>query len=157
VEAMPWEMSSRVADRFRVGRVFLAGDAAHTMPPTGGLGGQTAIQDGYDLAWKLALVIGGHAGPGLLASYEAERKPIAELTVAAQTAAYAARMRPDRADLTASKETDYLGVAFGYRYRSQVIISEQPDDGAPTIDPLHPTGAPGTRAPHVALARAGIT
>src|SRR5262249_4992092 len=88
---------------------------------------------------------------------EAERKPIAELTVAAQTAAYAARMRPDRADLTASKETDYLGVAFGYRYRSQVIISEQPDDGAPTIDPLHPTGAPGTRAPHVALARAGIT
>jgi aklavinone 12-hydroxylase len=54
LEVSPWEMASRSAERYASGRVFLAGDAAHTMPPTGGLGGQTAMQDGYDLGWKLA-------------------------------------------------------------------------------------------------------
>src|SRR5271154_3643558 len=99
---MPWEMSSLVAERMAEGRVFLAGDAAHTMPPTGGLGGQTAIQDAADLAWKIAAVRSGQAGPALLDTYAAERHPVAELTVARQTANYFERMRPDRADPAAT-------------------------------------------------------
>jgi putative polyketide hydroxylase len=155
-EVLPWEMSSRVADPFSVGRVFLAGDAAHTMPPTGGLGGQTAIQDGYDIAWKLALVLQGDAGAALLDTYAAERQPVAELTVARQTANYAERMRPDREDLAerpaatrGPRLPDYMEVAFGYRCRSAAIAAEPPDDGAPTESPLAPSGRPGTRAPHV--------
>ena len=64
-----------MAERYRVGRVFLAGDAAHHMPPTGGFGMNTGVQDVHNLAWKLAAVLHGWAGPGLLDTYEAERLP----------------------------------------------------------------------------------
>jgi len=152
LEVMPWEMASRSADRFVQGRVFLAGDAAHTMPPTGGLGGQTAIQDGYDLAWKLAMVLHGQAGADLLATYEPERKPVCEMTVSLQTANYIERMRPDRKDLQIqAAETDYLGVAFGYRYRSEAILQDVPDDGSRVENPEKPSGRPGTRGAHVAF------
>jgi len=150
LEVLAWEMASRSADRFASGRVFLAGDAAHTMPPTGGLGGQTAMQDGYDLAWKLAMVIHGQAGAELLTTYEAERKPVCDMTVALQTANYVERMRPDRKELqTSAPITDYMSVAFGYRYRSASILQDVPDDGALVEDPARPTGRPGTRAAHV--------
>ncbi len=162
LEVLTWEMSSRVAERFAAGRVFLIGDAAHTMPPTGGLGGQTAIQDGYDIAWKLAMVLHGHAGRALLDTYSAERQPVAEITVARQTANYVERMRPDRAEL-ADRPSDseragaleYLEVAFGYRYRSAAVLTETPDDGAATESPFKPSGRPGTRAPHVPLVQKG--
>jgi putative polyketide hydroxylase len=156
LEVMPWEKSSRSADQFAQGRVFLVGDAAHTMPPTGGLGGQTAMQDGYDLAWKLAMVIHGQAGADLLATYEAERKPVCDMTVSLQTANYVARMRPDRKDLQAhAMESDYLGVAFGYRYRSDAILQDIPDDGALTENPEQPSGRPGTRGAHVVFEHRG--
>jgi len=71
-----YNMHARLADRFRVGRVFLAGDAAHIHPPTGGQGLNTSVQDSYNLGWKLAAVLGG-APHALLASYEDERRPIA--------------------------------------------------------------------------------
>jgi 2,4-dichlorophenol 6-monooxygenase len=71
-----WELEGVLADRYRVGRIFLAGDAAHRHPPTTGLGLNTAIQDAHNLAWKLAAVVGGTAGPALLDSYEPERQPI---------------------------------------------------------------------------------
>jgi 2-polyprenyl-6-methoxyphenol hydroxylase-like FAD-dependent oxidoreductase len=74
--------SARIADRFRSGRVFLVGDAAHRVTPRGGTGMNTAIHDGYDLGWKLAWVLRGWAGAGLLDSYEAERRPVAEHNVA---------------------------------------------------------------------------
>src|SRR5579885_2043787 len=61
-----WEASAIVADRYRDGRLFLAGDAAHEMPPTGGFGLNTGVQDVHNLAWKLAAVLKGEAGPGLL-------------------------------------------------------------------------------------------
>src|SRR5260370_31585191 len=96
LDVRAWEMSSFVADSFAVGRVFLARDAAHTMPPTGGLGGQTAIQDAADLAWKLALALRGEAGPGLLGTYAAERQPVAALTVARQTANFLQRVDTQR-------------------------------------------------------------
>jgi len=74
--ASAYNMHARLADRFRVGRVFLAGDAAHIHPPTGGQGLNTSVQDAYNLGWKLAAVLGG-APEALLASYEDERRPIA--------------------------------------------------------------------------------
>jgi 2-polyprenyl-6-methoxyphenol hydroxylase-like FAD-dependent oxidoreductase len=154
IDVMPWEMSSFVAERMAEGRVFLAGDAAHTMPPTGGLGGQTAIQDAADLAWKIAAVRSGRAGPALLDTYAAERHPVAELTVARQTANYFERMRPDRADPAATgDEPDWLSVAMGYRYRSEAIQVEADDDGKPTDNPLRPTGRPGARLAHVLVTR----
>ena len=156
LEVMPWEMASRCAERFTQGPVFLIGDAAHTMPPTGGLGGQTAMQDAYDLAWKLAMVIRGQAGAELLLTYETERRPVATMTVDLQTANYVERMRPDRTDLR--KEgivTDYLGVACGYRYRSAAILADSPDDGALTEDPGKPSGQPGTRGAHVTFKHKG--
>lgn len=71
-----WILEGVVADRYQVGRVFLAGDAAHRHPPTTGLGLNTAFQDAHNLAWKLASVLGGRGGPALLDSYEPERQPI---------------------------------------------------------------------------------
>ncbi|MDI3331317.1 MAG: FAD-dependent monooxygenase [Micrococcus sp.] len=72
----PWVMEGVVAEKFRVGNVFFIGDAAHRHPPTGGLGLNSAIHDGYNLAWKLALVLQGKAGDALLDTYEAERQPV---------------------------------------------------------------------------------
>jgi putative polyketide hydroxylase len=158
LDVIPWEMSSQIADRMAMGHVFLTGDAAHTMPPTGGLGGQTAIQDAGDLAWKLALVLQGHAGPALLDTYASERYPVAELTVARQTANYVERMRPDRTDLTGNgAESDCLSVAMGYRYRSAAVLDDAPDDYGMTADPLHPTGRPGTRLAHMLISHEGHT
>ncbi|WP_350247566.1 FAD-dependent monooxygenase [Rhodococcus sp. D-6] len=71
-----WTMEGIIADRFRSGRVFVAGDAAHKHPPTSGLGLNSAIHDVQNLCWKLAQVLSGHAGDGLLDTYEAERKPV---------------------------------------------------------------------------------
>jgi len=74
-----WNMSAQVAGSYRSGRVFLAGDAAHRFPPSGGLGMNTGIQDAHNLAWKLAAVIRGKAGTALLDSYECERRPVAQI------------------------------------------------------------------------------
>ncbi len=73
-----WEMSCQVAERYSAGRIFLAGDAAHRFPPTGGLGLNTGVQDAHNLAWKLAAVLDGAAPPALLDTYERERRPVAE-------------------------------------------------------------------------------
>ncbi|GAA3504609.1 hypothetical protein GCM10019016_117220 [Streptomyces prasinosporus] len=77
-----WHAAERVAERYADGRVFLAGDSAHEMSPTGAFGSNTGIQDAHNLAWKLAAVLGGWAAPGLLESYDAERRPVAEATSA---------------------------------------------------------------------------
>ena len=71
-------MSAKLASAYRRGRVFLAGDAAHSLPPTGGLGLNTGVQDAHNLAWKLALAVRGLSGPKLIDSYELERRPVAE-------------------------------------------------------------------------------
>ena len=76
-----WTFEGVVADRFRVGRAFLVGDAAHRHPPTGGLGLNTGVQDVANLCWKLAAVVRGYAGEALLDTYEAERRPVAAFNV----------------------------------------------------------------------------
>jgi 2,4-dichlorophenol 6-monooxygenase len=76
-----WAVSAKLASAYRRGRVFLAGDAAHSLPPTGGLGLNTGVQDAHNLAWKLALAIRGVSGPKLLDSYERERRPVAETNI----------------------------------------------------------------------------
>lgn len=78
----PWALAAKLASSYQRGRVFLAGDAAHTFPPTGGFGLNTGVQDAHNLAWKLAAVIRGTAGPRLLETYEQERRPVANSNLA---------------------------------------------------------------------------
>src|SRR4029079_17291820 len=79
LEIVHWRAEANCATRFCDGRVFLAGDAAHVVPPNGGFGGNMGILDARNLAWKLAAVIRGEAGSALLDTYEAERKPLSQL------------------------------------------------------------------------------
>ena len=81
LEIVHWRAEANCATRMREGRVFLAGDAAHVVPPNGGYGGNMGILDARNLAWKLAAVIHGEAGAELLDTYDAERRPLSELTV----------------------------------------------------------------------------
>lgn len=142
-----WEMAGRIATTFREGRVFLAGDAAHQLPPTrGGFGANTGIDDAWNLAWKLALVIKGIAGPALLDSYEAERRPIAWLRHQ-QTFS-----RPDYAGWVGAdfEPEPLLGNAameFGQLQRSGAVIGAGPALAA-AASPDDWQGQPGTRAPH---------
>jgi len=113
VKAVVWRsvysMSARLADRYRVGRVFLAGDAAHIHPPTGGQGLNTSVQDAYNLGWKLAAVLGG-APEGLLDSYEAERRPIAAEMLGLTTTLLKAAQ--DRGDMRRGRETHQLDLGY---------------------------------------------
>lgn len=149
--------SVRVADSFSSGRVHLIGDAVRVMPPTGGFGGNTAILDGYYLAWKLAMVVRGEAGPGLLDSHDPERRPYADILVEQQYAAFVQRMRPDLVDDTVADLLDPVSTLFfGYRHLSAAVALESTDDGAPLENPEQPTARPGSRAPHVPLRRDGV-
>ena len=98
-----WQAVADVADRYSDGRVFLAGDAVHVVPPNGGFGGNTGVQDAHNLAWKLALVLNGTAGPGLLATYDAERRPVGEFTVEQSYARYVTRVAPYLGTRTCSR------------------------------------------------------
>jgi len=89
ISVLPWKRRELVAKNYRSGRVFIAGDAAHQMSPTGGLGMNTGIGDAVDLGWKLAAVLQGWGGPQLLSSYEIERKPVAISSVTASSETYA--------------------------------------------------------------------
>lgn len=144
-----WAAAASWADRFQDRRVFLAGDAAHVMPPTGGFGGNTGVADAHDLAWKLALVTSGTAGPGLLDTYEAERLPVARLTVEQAYTRYVLRVDPSlpRDDLAAP--LDDASIELGAVYRSAAVLGPEEDDGALLDDPRRPGGRPGTRAPHL--------
>ena len=143
-----------VADRFQDGRVFLAGDAAHVVPPNGGYGGNTGVQDAHNLAWKLALTLTGAAGPGLLATYDAERRPVGELTVEQAFTRYVTRVAPYLGTENTQPLVDDFSMEIGYRYNSPAVVLE------PGSHPLHEhpresRGRPGARAPHVFLERDG--
>ncbi len=154
----PWEASAIVADRFRDGAVFLAGDAAHEMPPTGGFGLNTGVQDVHNLAWKIAAVLRGQANEALLDSYHAERQPLAETITRAALANAMSMGRTRRQSGAVMPRREFLneqGLIFGLCYESMAVIP----DGTPTVevtDPVTeyvPSARPGSRAPHVWLKR----
>jgi 2-polyprenyl-6-methoxyphenol hydroxylase-like FAD-dependent oxidoreductase len=152
VDVANWRAEATCAERLREGRVFLAGDAAHVVPPNGGFGGNTGIQDAHNLAWKLAAVIKGDAGPALLDSYEAERLPLCELTVQQAYTRYATRVVPERGTDGVQPPIPDIELEIGLVMRSAAILGEEDDDGALHLAPAALGGRPGTRAPHLVLA-----
>jgi 2-polyprenyl-6-methoxyphenol hydroxylase-like FAD-dependent oxidoreductase len=151
-----WRAVADNAATYQRGRIFLAGDAAHTMPPTGGFGGNTGVQDAHNIAWKLALVLRGLAGPALLDTYDAERRPAGFQAVEQAYNRYVLRSDPDLGTDGMHDAIPDVHVEFN-RYRSAAVVHAPcfEDDGAPHIDPRASRGLPGTRAPHVALLRDG--
>jgi 2,4-dichlorophenol 6-monooxygenase len=97
VRISPWRVEALVADRYGEGRVFLAGDAAHRHPPTGGLGLNAAVQDVHNLTWKLAAVLKGAADIGLLETYETERRPVGQAIVAQSLSSFFQHAEIDQA------------------------------------------------------------
>jgi hypothetical protein len=152
VDVANWQAEATCAERLREGRVFLAGDAAHVVPPNGGFGGNTGIQDAHNLAWKLAAVVKGEAGPALLDTYEAERLPLCELTVQQAYTRYATRVVPERGTDGVEPPVPDIELEIGLVMRSAAILREEDDDGALHLAPAAVGGRPGTRAPHVTLA-----
>jgi putative polyketide hydroxylase len=94
--SVTWSSAAQLAERFRSGPVFLAGDAAHRVTPRGGTGLNLALHDGFDLGWKLAWVLRGWATPALLDTYEAERRPVAEHAVARSADPSGSRRPPEK-------------------------------------------------------------
>jgi 2-polyprenyl-6-methoxyphenol hydroxylase-like FAD-dependent oxidoreductase len=176
LSVMRWVRRELVADRYGAGRVYIAGDAAHLMSPTGALGMNSGIQDAVDLGWKLEAVVRGWGGAELLRSYESERRPVALRNVAASTENLGRMLAPrDRkppaqvfadgpegeairreygAWFTETMRHEWFmnGFHLGYRYDDSPIVWP---DGTPA-PPLEgraytQTARPGARAPHVAL------
>jgi 2-polyprenyl-6-methoxyphenol hydroxylase-like FAD-dependent oxidoreductase len=170
-----WTMRLMLADGYQDGRVLIAGDAAHLVIPTGGLGMNTGVGDVIDLAWKLAGTLQGWGGPELLASYEAERRPIGARNVDASRQASIGRRtwrsmyRPGitdegpegeairealarSADLHQRKSNELPGIELGYRYSDSPIVVGEPGEGPdPNSFDYLPTTRPGARLPHVWL------
>lgn len=164
---LPWESAVRVADQFQCGRVFLAGDAAHQMPPWGGQGANSGIADAHNLAWKLALVLKKQASPELLTTYDVERQPIGRAS-----AEESGKRAGERGLLKTGNGLPRAGKLFGGGltqlffllswksffkllgfssfYSSRAIIPDGQRD-----KPLLPDGRPGMRAPHIWLERKG--
>jgi hypothetical protein len=153
LSVLPWQRRDHVADRYGAGRVLIAGDAAHECSPTAGLGMHTGIEEAVNLAWKLAAMVDGWGGAGLLASYESERRPVALRNVALSTATFnglrgipgfgeASALAPDawRDVLAATSPSEQVKMDYGYD-ASPVCVAD--------AEPGLPAGArPGARAPH---------
>jgi 2-polyprenyl-6-methoxyphenol hydroxylase-like FAD-dependent oxidoreductase len=146
-----WSAMAVTARSFRSGRVFLAGDSAHAMPPTGGFGGNTGVADAHNLAWKLAFVTRGQAGPGLLDTYDAERRPIAALTVEQAYTRYALRVDPTLPRDDLMPPLDDPAIELGAIYRSTAVDADDTPE-KPLDDPHARTWTVGARVPHVLLA-----
>ncbi|HEU4516765.1 MAG TPA: FAD-dependent monooxygenase [Steroidobacteraceae bacterium] len=151
VDIAHWQAEATCAERLQAGRVFLAGDAAHVVPPNGGFGGNTGVQDAHNLAWKLAAVIKGDAGTSLLDTYEAERLPLCELTVRQAYTRYATRVVPERGTEGVEPAIPDIELEIGLVMRSAAILAEDGDDGVLHLPPSALDGRPGTRAPHIWL------
>ena len=172
-----WTPHLAVAETYRAGRVFLAGDAAHVFIPTGGYGMNTGVGDAFDLGWKVAAVLNGWGGEGLLDSYHTERRAVALRNMAAAGHHSDVRARVARAYWRAAAdgeldadgagerrralargiaelydgEYEWWGIEYGYRYRSSVIADAGEED-TPPVRAYSPTAAPGFRLPALFLA-----
>jgi len=180
-----WTMSAQVAERFRDDRIFLAGDAAHRFPPTGGLGLNSGVQDVHGLAWRIAAVLDGWAPDGVLDSYEVERRAVAQYNAdqslhnAMKTIEVpqalgvleeptTARMQATLDDENGRRRTveaienqaehfDMLGLQLGYRYASDLVIDDgrEPPEVENPVREYRPTTSPGARLPHAWIERDG--
>ena len=150
-----WSATADYAERLQDGRIFIAGDAAHVMPPTGGFGGNCGVQDAYDLAWKLAYVLDGRADERLLSTYDTERQPVGAFTTEQAYTRYVLRLDPSLGKENLLPIVEEATVELGYRYRSPAVTGIEADD-ATWEDPREPSGRPGFRAPHVTIARDGV-
>jgi putative polyketide hydroxylase len=162
VDRVHWQPAEIVAEQFQMGRVFLLGDAAHTMPAYKGLGLNTAIQSAQNLAWKLAAIIRGQGTQELLATYHGERHPVGRFAAHQSLTGPGAALLPEgvKSKLLAEKEElPFFYPIVGYRYRSQAILSEDPAPASPgqieLLECPEFTGKPGTRVPHLWVERAG--
>lgn len=155
VDARSWEAAALVADRYRNGRAFLVGDAAHVMPPTGGFGGNTGIHDAYNIAWKLEAVLRHGAGDSLLDTYDAERRPVAERTMAQALARLQAWFKDPSEKLPPAEPiVDDYAVMFGYRYPTGAFVEDKENSSHHAFeDPRAPSGRPGSRAPQLIVER----
>jgi len=174
LSVVPWRRSRLLAERWRAGRVFLAGDAVHTMSPTGGMGMNTGMQDAVDLGWKLAAVLRGWGGSRLLDAYELERRPVAvrnglfssrnfsawkgsaqdaALMEASERGQRARREAGEAMRLATQAEWESLGLQIGYRYdASPLCVDDASPLPADDDSKYTPTARPGARAPHAWLA-----
>ncbi|MCV7401121.1 FAD-dependent monooxygenase [Mycobacterium fragae] len=160
VDVAAWQPYERVANQFQCGRTFFVGDAAHTMPPFKAGGANAAIQSAHNLAWKLAAVLNGTAGAGLLASYDAERRPVgrfsARQSLSGPTLSLL-RLDDNRPQLPPDEEAPMFALLIGYQYRSAAVVSDSPAPADPSavslVDELR--GQPGTRVPHAWVHQAG--
>ncbi|HEX5213140.1 MAG TPA: FAD-dependent monooxygenase [Pseudolabrys sp.] len=169
----PWRQNLLLADKYGEGRVFLAGDAVHLVIPTGGLGMNSGVGDAIDLSWKLAATLQGWGGPGLLASYEIERRAVGANNVEASRyasrgrrawrAAFKPHIRDNTpegaatranlaavADVEQRKSNEMIGAELGYCYAGSPIVWPEAGD-IPEADFMKylPTTFPGARLPHV--------
>lgn len=169
-----WKQNLLLADHYGAGRVFLAGDAAHLVIPTGGLGMNTGVGDAIDLGWKLAATLQGWGGPNLLRSYEIERRQVGDRNVGASRYAslgrrkWRSQYRPDIRDRTSAgqmtrdnltriadveqrKTNEMIGAELGYRYVGSPVITDEPGGPEHLFREYHPTTWPGARLPHLWL------
>lgn len=166
-DVIPWVMSSTVAERLRQGNVFLIGDAAHQLPPSGGFGMNTAVQDAHNLAWKLAFVLGGRAGDALLDTYHTERAPIARYNAdrSLDNTRNVGKIRKrvegggDPGEVAAAvaesgRYGNWLGMDLGLHYDQGCLLPDGTDRPwvADPVSDYVDCGRPGHRAPHVELA-----
>lgn len=171
VDVNIWRRQSVVAARYGTARVFLAGDAVHQVSPTGALGMNTGLGDAVDLGWKLAATLQGWGGKNLLASYDAERRPIGKRNVAMATSFHAlqsgygdgldainedsdrgAGLRSATGQALVSQlgaEFRTMGLQIGYRYdESPICISDGTLGPGDNPETYSPSARPGMRAPH---------
>jgi 2-polyprenyl-6-methoxyphenol hydroxylase-like FAD-dependent oxidoreductase len=167
-----WQQNLMLADKYAQGRVYLAGDSAHLVIPTGGLGMNTGVGDAFDLSWKLHATLQGWGGPALLASYEVERRQVGERNISASRYAslgrrkWRSQWRPDMFDETEvgraardnlitvaeaeqRKTNEMIGAELGYRYIDSPVIDNMPGGPEHILRAYQPTTWPGARLPHV--------